>query len=391
MRVLHLSWEYPPNIVGGLGRHAYYLTTELAKLGIDVKVITINYGYEDVEEEINGVDVIRVNPFKIKILDFISWVHSFNMEMVHKASSIIETWKPDIIHVHDWLTAPSGVAIKHAVRTPLIATIHATEHGRRGGIRSIESRHIHEWEWLMAFEAWRIIVCSNYMRDEVMRVLNAPPNKISMIPNGVASELLNFKVDWSRKHLYASDWEKIIVFFGRMVYEKGPDKVIEAFRKVVSRRQDVKLIMAGDGPMREYLMNASRDLGGKVYFAGHLPDNDLYNVIGMSDVVVLPSRYEPFGISVLEGMSLGKAVIGPNRGGPAEIIQHMINGVSVDPEDSDSIAYFIDLLLSDEGKRRYIGSNARQTIINKYSWGLVAKETVDLYSQVIGERKRTIW
>ncbi|GGP20185.1 glycosyl transferase family 1 [Thermocladium modestius] len=391
MKVLHLSWEYPPNIVGGLGRHVYYLTKELAKLGIDVVVITINYGYEEVEEEVNGVNVIRVNPFKIKVLDFISWVHSFNLEMLKRASQLLPRWRPDIIHVHDWLTAPSGVPLKHAAKAPLIATVHATEHGRRGGLRSPESKHIHEWEWLMSFEAWRLIACSNYMRDEVVKVLGAPHNKISVIPNGVAGELLDFKVDWSKRRNYAYDWEKIVVFFGRMVYEKGPDKVLEAFRKLLGRRQDVKLIMIGDGPMYEYLANAARDLGSKVYLAGRLPDEDLYSVVGMADVVTLPSRYEPFGISVLEGMALGRAVIGPNRGGPAEIIQNMVNGITVDPEDSDALANDMDLLLGDEGRRRYIGGNARRTVLDKYRWDLVAKSTAELYAQVVEERKRTVW
>ncbi len=246
----------------------------------------------------------------------------------------------------------------------------------------------------MSFEAWRLIACSNYMRDEVVKVLGAPPhNKISVIPNGVAGELLDFKVDWSKRRNYAYDWEKIVVFFGRMVYEKGPpDKVLEAFRKLLGRRQDVKLIMIGDGPMYEYLANAARDLGSKVYLAGRLPDEDLYSVVGMADVVTLPSRYELRNKRAGgNGAGQGSDRAEP-RGGPAEIIQNMVNGITVDPEDSDALANDMDLLLGgDEGRRRYIGGNARRTVLDKYRWDLVAKSTAELYAQVVEERKRTVW
>lgn len=389
MRVLHLSWEYPPHIVGGLGRHVYYVAHELAKLGVNVDVATI--GYENMHINDEGVDVHVVDAFRVRVPDFTSWVHSFNLSMAIELSHIDSV---DALHVHDWLTAPAGILLKHRLKVPLIATIHATEHGRRGGLYSLESKHIHEWEWYLAYEAWKVIVCSGFMADEVKRVLGVPNDKIVIIPNGVGRELLGFKPrpEYPRSR-YAYPWERIIVFYGRLVYEKGPDVVLRVFRRLLNDMHDVKLLIVGDGPMREYLMGLSNDLGlgNKVYFTGRVSDDELYSIVAQSDLVILPSRYEPFGISVLEAMALGKPVITTNRGGPVDFVRHMDNGIVVNPEDENAIYGYAKWILSDESLARKLGLNAMRTIQTGYTWDIIARKIRNLYEQVLDERRRVNW
>lgn len=387
MRVLHLSWEYPPHIVGGLGRHVYHITHELTKLNIDVDVATV--GYEDSHMIDEGVNVHLVDAFKVRVPDFSSWVHSFNIFMILDLTHVV---KPDLIHVHDWLTAPAGVVLKHRFKVPLIATIHATEYGRRGGLHSLESRHIHQWEWLLAYEAWKVIVCSNFMVNEVKSVLGVPDDKIIMIPNGIDKSLLSFKPKYDRSR-YAYPWELLIVFYGRLVYEKGPDSVIRAFAMLLNKINNAKLVIVGDGPMREYLMNLANQLslGSKVYFVGRVSDDELYSIIAHSNLVILPSRYEPFGISALEAMALGKPLIVTNRGGPTDFVRHMENGILVNPDNPSEIAYYAEEVLKDESLARRLGTNARETIVKGYTWDIIAKKTYDVYRAVLEERAKVNW
>ena len=274
--------------------------------------------------------------------------------------------------------------LKHRFKVPLIATIHATEYGRRGGLHSLESKHIHEWEWLLTYEAWKVIVCSNYMAHEVKSVFGVPDDKIVMIPNGIDKALLSFKPKYDRSR-YAYPWELLIVFYGRLVYEKGPDSVIRAFAKLLGRMSNIKLVIIGDGPMREYLISLANQLGlgSKVYFTGKVSDDELYSIIAHSNLVILPSRYEPFGISALEAMALSKPLIATNRGGPTDFIRHMENGVLINPDNPDEIAYYAEMLLKDEGLARKLANAAKETIMRGYTWDIIAKSTYELYKAII--------
>jgi glycosyltransferase involved in cell wall biosynthesis len=330
-----------------------------------------------------------VDAFKVRVPDFSSWVHSFNIFMVTELSHISGI---DLVHVHDWLTAPAGIVLKHRFKVPLIATIHATEYGRRGGLHSLESRHIHEWEWLLAYEAWKVIVCSSFMANEVKSILGVPSDKVIMIPNGVDKSLLNFKPKYERSN-YALPWELLVVFYGRLVYEKGPDSVIRAFAKLLTRLGNVKLVIIGDGPMREHLVNLVNQLGlgSKVYFTGRVSDDELYSVIYHSNLVILPSRYEPFGISSLEAMALGKPLIATNRGGPTDFVKHMDNGILANPDNPDEIAYYAEMVLKDEGLAKRLGERARETVTKGYTWDIIARKTYETYKATLEERVRVNW
>jgi len=390
MKVLMLTWEYPPRIVGGLARHVFWLTRSLVRAGAEVDVFTISDRDEFVE--MNGVRVHKVGAYRIPSPDFISWVQQFNMLMAR--SALLSGNRYDIIHAHDWLVAHAAIALKHVMRRPLVVTIHSTEHGRRHGLHDDFQRHIHEWEWLLTYEGWRVIVCSGYMKWEVSNVLGVPHDKIEVIPNGVNPIRVMSEHEVMRARArYALPWERIVLFVGRMVHEKGPHVLLEAARIVLSRRWDLKFIFVGEGPMREHLMRRAHEMGigAKVYFTGFVHDNELEVLYNIADIAVFPSLYEPFGIVALEAMSAKKPIIVSNVGGLAEIVDDYINGIKVNPGDPWALAQAIERLVDDRELARRLGENGYRKVHEVFSWNIVAKRTIEVYERVLEEYERVPW
>ncbi|RJQ05999.1 MAG: glycosyltransferase family 1 protein, partial [Bacillota bacterium] len=199
MRVLVLTWEYPPVSVGGLARHVRYLVAELARRGHLVDVVTQGgHGAPDSEESRVGDGVLRVTrrtAYALSPLDFLHWVHQLNYGLIEAVMGLAMAGDGgagpaasppfDIVHAHDWLVAFAARAAKHAYRVPLVATIHATEAGRHHGIHNPWQRYISEIEWWLTYEAWRVICCSGYMESELSGQFQLPGDKIRVIPNGI--------------------------------------------------------------------------------------------------------------------------------------------------------------------------------------------------------------
>ncbi|MEM2260560.1 MAG: glycosyltransferase family 4 protein [Candidatus Methanomethylicaceae archaeon] len=383
MKVLMLSWEYPPHIIGGLGRHVYNLSKYLSSKGINVIIVTFTDGSSSYEEYTDGIKVIRVNPYVFRSPDFISWVHGMNFLMIE---NVINNF--DIIHVHDWLTAPAGIVLKHILRKPLIATIHSTELGRRGGfLKDDYERHIHEIEWLLCYESWRIICCSDYMKREISKYFNCPLDKIIKIPNGFSS--LPPPANLKRSD-YARDDEKIVLYVGRLVYEKGPHILLEVAKLL--HEKNLKFIFIGEGPMKSYLIEMSKKLGisEKVYFLGRVSDDILHALYKMAYVAVFPSLYEPFGIVALEAMASGIPVIVSAIGGFDEIVIDGYNGLKFSPGSSTDLANAINKILNDYDLYNKIVMNAKGTIKN-FSWDEIAEKTINVYQQVLREYELGLW
>ena len=387
-----LSWEFPPRIVGGLGRHVYWLSKSLANKGIDVTALTIGYPDLPKKETANGARVIRVPSWRFVSPDFLSWVDFVNLEMVKKALELVKKeGRFDLIHVHDWLTAFSGIALKHMLRAPLIATFHATETGRRGGIFDEFQRRIHEIEWFLNFEAWKIICCSNYMKYEVIRDLGAPIDKIVVIPNGIDLEMFSKTIQINRDK-YALPWEKIVLFVGRMVYEKGPHILIEAAHRALMINNSLKFVLVGDGPMREQLMRRVYELGiaHKILFTGFIDDEELIGLYQLADVCVFPSLYEPFGIVVLEAMAAGCPVIVSSIGGMQEVIDNDVDGCKVPPGDIEALKNAILRVTSDDGFRKWLSENAKRKV-RDYDWKNISERTIEVYEEVLESYERGEW
>ena len=270
MKILMLTWEYPPRVVGGIARVVNDLSKRLIKDGHEVTVVTYREGNAPYYELDKGVKVYRVDNFMINPNNFIDWVMQLNFNMVAKTGEIIaKEGKFDVIHAHDWLVAYAAKTLKQAYDMPIVSTIHATEAGRNSGIREANQKYINDTEWMLTYESTEVIVNSNFMKGELQRLFGLPFEKINVVANGV--NLTNYSGidrDYDFRRKYALDNEKIILFMGRLVYEKGVQYLIGAMPKILEHYHDAKLVIAGKGGMINELKQEvyNMGLGDKVYF-----------------------------------------------------------------------------------------------------------------------------
>ena len=384
-----LSWEYPPRVVGGIARVVHDLSHRLIKDGHEVTVVTYRDGNVPYFEDDNGVQVYRVDNFMIQPNNFIDWVMQLNFNMIAKTGEIIaKEGNFDVIHAHDWLVAYAAKTLKTSYNTPIVSTIHATEAGRNSGIREQQQKYINDTEWMLTYESSEVIVNSNYMKNELQRLFGLPFEKINVVPNGVSPS--NFTVserDYDFRRKYAMDNEKIILFMGRLVYEKGIQHLISAMPKILNNYHDAKLIVAGKGGMLGELQNEvnSLGLGNKVYFTGQLSPKQVQKMYKCADIAVFPSTYEPFGIVAIEAMLSGVPTVVTDIGGLNEIVDHGVTGMKSYAGNANSLADSILALLFDHKLCDTIVKNAKQEVKTKYNWTKIAQDTHFTYQKAICE------
>lgn len=390
MKILMLTWEYPPRVVGGISKVVYDLSHKMVKEGNEVTVVTYRDG-DNVKyyENDKGVEVYRVDNYMIRPNNFIDWIMQLNFNMITKANEIInKNGKFDVIHAHDWLVAYSAKSIKESYNIPLISTIHATESGRNSGIHDETQRYINDSEWMLTYESSEVIVNSNYMKNEVQRLFGLPYDKINVIPNGVNLQLFsNVNIDYDFRRQYAMDNEKIILYVGRLVYEKGIQNLIAAMPKVLDRYHDSKLIICGRGGMIDELREQVKYLGieNKVYFAGYCDSKKMQKMYKCADVAVFPSTYEPFGIVAIESMLSGTPTIVSDVGGLNEIIEHGVTGMKSYAGNANSIADSVLALLFDPKLCANISQNAIKKVKENYNWSKITDSTYYVYQLAIGK------
>lgn len=389
MKILMLTWEYPPRVVGGISRVVYDLSHRLIKDGHEVTVVTYRDGEVPYYEDDKGVKVYRVDNYMIQPNNFIDWILQLNFNMVERASQIIaEQGKFDVIHSHDWLVANAAKTLKHSFDIPIVATIHATEAGRNSGIREPNQKYINDTEWMLTYEANEVIVNSNYMKSEVQRLFGLPFEKINVVPNGVnLNKFTGMDRDYSFRRKYAMDNEKIILFMGRLVYEKGVQNLIAAMPKVLASYHDAKLVIAGKGGMLDELKAQADYLGisNKVYFAGYMNGKDVERMYKAADISVFPSTYEPFGIVALEGMLAERPIVVSDAGGLGEIVEHRVTGMKSYCGNPNSIADSILELLFNPELCDNIVKNAKIKVKENYNWQKIAQDTHFTYQKAICE------
>ena len=390
MKILMLTWEYPPRVVGGISKVVYDLSHKMVKDGNEVTVVTYKEG-DNVKyyENDKGVEVYRVDNYMIRPNNFIDWIMQLNFNMITKANEIInKNGKFDVIHAHDWLVAYSAKSIKESYNIPLISTIHATESGRNSGIHDETQRYINDSEWMLTYESSEVIVNSNYMKNEVQRLFGLPYDKINVIPNGVNLQLFsNVNIDYDFRRQYAMDNEKIILYVGRLVYEKGIQNLIASMPKVLDRYHDSKLIICGRGGMIDELREQVKYLGieNKVYFAGYCDSKKMQKMYKCADVAVFPSTYEPFGIVAIESMLSGTPTIVSDVGGLNEIIEHGVTGMKSYAGNANSIADSVLALLFDPKLCANISQNAIKKVKENYNWSKITDSTYYVYQLAIGK------
>ena len=387
MKILMLSWEYPPRVVGGISRVVHDLSHKLIQEGHDVTVVTYRDGNVPYIEDDNGVMVYRVDNFMISSNNLIDWTMQLNFNMIAKVGEIIaEKGSFDVIHAHDWLVAYAAKTLKTAYSIPLVCTIHATEAGRNSGIRDEQQRYINDTEWMLTYESSEVIVNSNYMRSELQRLFGLPYEKINVIPNGVNLNMYDgIEKDYDFRRKYAMDNEKIILFMGRLVYEKGIQTLIAAMPKILNHYHDAKLLIAGKGGMIDELRNQVNylGLGNKVYFTGYLGSKDVQRMYKCADVSVFPSTYEPFGIVALEAMLSGTPIVVSDVGGLNEIVDHGVNGMKSYAGNANSLADSILEVLYNPALADSVVKKAKIKVKNDYNWAKIAQDTHFIYQKAI--------
>ncbi|PSL06104.1 (1-_4)-alpha-D-glucan synthase (UDP-glucose) [Haloactinopolyspora alba] len=395
MRILVVSWEYPPVIYGGLGRHVQRLTEGLVSDGHDVSVVTQTHPDAPDEEDVHGVRVLRVRPDPPagpeRPTDLVPWVLALNTSLIRAAHHLTREWLPDVVHAHDWVDAHAGINLARALDRPLVATVHATEAGLWDGWLSTPlSRARHDIEAWMVAEAGRTIVCSEAMRVEASAAFDVPPDDLTVILNAVDQPAWSTPPrarEQMRERFGIPPTTPMLVFGGRLEWEKGADICIEALAQVRQRHHDARLVLAGAGSQEVELRRLAQRLqiDHVVQFAGRLDQSDLAALFGTADVALVPSSYEPFGIVALEAGAAGTPVIAGDSGGLREVVEHDVTGLLVPPRDTMDLAAAVLRVLDEPGLSDRLVQAAHQRTAKDFVWSVVARETEKVYASAITE------
>ena len=420
------GWEFPPHISGGLGTASYGLTKGMASLenlevlfvvpkawGDEDQTIVRLIGankvpvafkkiyfkgyrkriekieifskvipYTDPEdfwkkagEEITGYKLL-VKTNNLGTVDFSGRYDNSLMEEIYKysvvASVIAEENEFDIIHAHDWLAYPAGIAAMKVSGKPLVIHVHATDFDRSGGNVNPDVFNI-EKEGMEA--ASKIIAVSNLTKKIIINRYGIDPAKVETVYNAVEP------LDFQNIHIEKGFDEKVVTFLGRITLQKGPEYFIEAAYKVLKRMDNVRFVMAGSGDMMERMIRraAALKITDRFHFPGFLQGEDVFRMLAISDVYVMPSVSEPFGISPLEAMQSNVPVIISKQSGVAELLTH---AVKPDFWDIDAMADAIYGILNYPALSKLFIKNGKEEVI-RLKWENSARNIKEIYERVL--------
>jgi glycosyltransferase involved in cell wall biosynthesis len=423
MRVLMFGWEFPPHISGGLGTACYGLTKGLHSIGVDdiLFVVPKSYGDEDTSKvKIIDAGEIIVSDRIIDYSTFFKQMHFIEVGsalrpystpeeyelltaenkveskyLVHSsfsgklsfsggygnnlfqeianyaviASIIAYKYDFDIIHAHDWLAYPAGIAAKLRSGKPLVIHVHATDFDRSGG--NINPG-IYEIEKAGMEAADTIIAVSNLTRNIIIEKYGINPDKVVTVHNAVEP-----LADRELQRMNKSIEDKIVTFLGRVTLQKGPEYFIEAAHLILQKMRDVRFVMAGSGDLlnRMIVRVAKLKIGNRFHFTGFLKGDDVHYMFSLSDVYVMPSISEPFGISPLEAMQSNVPVIISRQSGVSEVLQHAIK---LDFWDTHAMADAIYGILNYDGLSRMFRKHVREEVDN-LKWEHAATKVKEIY------------
>ncbi|WP_418662816.1 glycosyltransferase family 4 protein [Alistipes putredinis] len=432
MRVLMFGWEFPPHIAGGLGTACYGMTRGLARNGVEVVfVMPRAYGDEDQRfvRVVNASDVetigTRDHEFSEELLEKVSFIHidsnmlpyispeeyaAYHDEFVRsgRTHEWTDVWRQrytfsgkyganlmeevaryamvaaqvakdlegqfDVIHAHDWLTYFAGIAAKRVSGKPLVVHMHATEFDRSG--ENI-NRRVYAIEKAGMQAADRVIAVSELTRRIVIGKYGIPADKVVTVHNAVRfGESEEAVPERAVK-------DKVVTFLGRITYQKGPDYFVEAAAKVLQRVPDVRFVMAGSGDLMNHVVRRVAQLGiaDRFHFTGFLKGGEVQRMFRLSDVYVMPSVSEPFGISPLEAMRSGVPVIISRQSGVAEVLDYAIK---VNYWDVDALADAIYGLLTYPALGRMFASKGLKEVTG-LKWTNAAAKIKTVYETVVAE------
>jgi len=394
MNVLMLSWEYPPRVVGGLGRHVHALATALVREGHEVVVISRDHPDAPADSVVDGVRVVRVgeDPPLVPFAELLAWVMALNHGLLRAALRVMEDFAPDVIHAHDWLVAHAAKTLKDHTGAPVVATVHATEAGRHQGfLPGPVNRAVHSVEWWLTYEARRVITCSSYMRDEVIELFALPADKVDVVPNGIDVE--HWSADAAEVALLRDQLSPtgapVLLYAGRLEYEKGVQTVLAALPRLRRRHPGLRLVVAGVGTHLAELQALARTLrvSRSVSFMGFLEPSELAVVAAAADCAVVPSIYEPFGMVALESAAAGTPIVVADTGGLREFVDHDATGLRFAPGDHAALADAVTRLLGDEVLAQRLVRDARLLLARDYTWTAIARRTAAVFTQAVREER----
>jgi glycosyltransferase involved in cell wall biosynthesis len=375
--------------VGGLAPHVSELSAALARRGHEVHVFTRIGAGQSGYESIDGVHYHRC-PFATHE-DFGIYAQRMCDSFVwHIAETEALLGRPfDLVHGHDWLAVPALTQLKNRHGHRIVFTIHSTEYGRCGNTFRDDpwSRHVSHLEWEGTYVANRVICVSKTLARETQSCYQVPADKISTVYNGVDVEKFDNVVDRRavRKHYGVGADDPMILFAGRLAWQKGPDILLDALPGLLPEFPDVKVVFAGDGDMRGGLEAKAEVVprSSRPRFVGYLSGRPLVNLFKAADVVCVPSRNEPFGIVILEAWSAGRPVVATRIGGPAEFIEDYKTGLTVEPDVGD-LRRGLRCLLGDRDGADWMGMNGRVEAERHFTWDHAAQATEAIYQTVAG-------
>jgi glycogen synthase len=387
MRVLLISWEYPPVIEGGLGRHVRKLSEHLVHDGVEMHVLTRGGGGLPAEEERHGVMVHRVREpqFPKDVRAFVRWVDAMNADMFEMGMELCDRFEFELVHSHDWLVAGAAERIARRIGRPWLTTIHATEFGRhQGWVDKYPQSHIHASERAMARRADHVITCSWYMRSHVATVFGIASSGVSVIPNGIDPLDLEPVVPDlpGLRAKYALPEQRLVLLVGRLVYEKGFHLALDALAPVIKRSGNVRFVVAGTGSAEAELKRQARRLGLRAHgtFLGWVGDDMLHSLYRVAEIAIVPSIYEPFGIVALEAMASGCLCIVADTGGLREVVpDDGTVGLRFPSRDSAALGELLEQVLTDDAGRARVVAEAREHVL-RFDWAAVARRTRELYA-----------
>ena len=388
MRVLLLSWEYPPLIEGGLARHVRKLSEALVRQDVEVHVLTRGHEESPAEDEMEGVTVHRVRePERPRELgEFVAWVEHMNADMLAAGVELGDRYDFDVVHGHDWLVAVAGDHLAKRFRAPFVVTIHATEYGRhQGWVDKHPQSHIHGVERWMANRAERVITCSAYMREHVADIYGLEESRVTVVPNGIDPADLKLREDLATMRAsFAAPDEKLVLLVGRLVYEKGFQFALEALPGLIERVGNVRFIVAGSGTHETELRKQAHELGLDEHgtFVGWIGDDVLHSLYRIADLTVVPSIYEPFGLVALEAMASGCPCLVADTGGLREVVPDESVGLRFRSRDPQSLGQMAELLLTNEELRDRLVAEASEHVLT-FDWADVARQVGALYDETV--------
>lgn len=426
MRVLMFGWEFPPHISGGLGTACYGLTRGLSRNDVEVIfVLPKSYGDEDerfvrvvnasdvvtdctstvVEEVWDNVKFIQVKSNLIPYASFEEYEEMSKAVSNQIVTDATDPWKRrfdfrgqyggslmeevanfaivaaqvakdlegqfDIIHAHDWLTYYAGIAAKKVSGKPLVVHMHATEYDRSGeNVNTV----VHEIEKTGMRAADKVMAVSHLTEDIVVNRYGIPAENVVAVHNAV--RFADTEVEKQKRGVK----EKVVTFLGRITYQKGPEYFVEAAAKVLEKNDNVRFVMAGSGDLlnKMILRVAKLGIADRFHFTGFLKGSDVGKMFGLSDVYVMPSVSEPFGISPLEAMRSNVPVIISKQSGVAEVLDY---AVKVDYWDVDAMADAINGLLEYSALSEMFTTKGQEEVTNM-KWTAVAKKVKSIYESV---------